>query len=181
MSIRKTVTFFCLLLISATLSGSISSAAKAGEKELVSFFHALEHRWEGKGRTQSFAFDGSTLEDLRFEMELEIEKEIRETIWSFEQEIKRENSTVVFDSFNYNVVGDRLLVSNVHTQEPVELVLSQSDALVYRFERYEWWSRRVYHFEISLQLANQRLLNGARRVTLNGAVVEQQEFQLKRR
>jgi len=170
-----------VLLLSSFVSFTFSQAASADAATLLPFFENLEDRWRGEGLSEEFDWDGDTTSSLNFDLELEIEKQGRQESWEFQQQIRREDSTSAYETFYYSVGGDELFVSTFSNSDPVELLYTSEDRLGYRFESVEWWSGRIFKFEIHLSLQNNRLLNGTRTVQVQGHLIERQSFRLKRR
>lgn len=167
------------LILSALLLFSTASSALAGERELLSFFDSLEGAWRGKGTRTQTQWDGSRT-TVRFEQELEIEDQWNQE-WTTSSQLTTETGTTEVGQNRFAVRGDLLLTTAYSSFEPVGVKESSPTRLSYTMKRAELYTGRVYEFTYTYELKDSRSLLGKGRVELNGVVLTEESFELKKR
>ncbi len=153
--------------------------APSPSPELVSFFKGLEDRWEGTGVERELQADGSW-KQTEIEMEVDVDSE-RGNTWRARSEVKTEDHVTRYNDALFEIRGELLYISTVGPYDPIAPVVSTPTQLSYCFRRSEIYTGRVFTICEDFRIATGRHLFGRVTIEVNGARIQESNYQLLRR
>ena len=161
------------------LTGGMTQAALAGEKDFLNFFESFEGSWRGNGAKIVLQADGPERETAH-QLELETD-DTRRDQWTTSGEFRTRDGIISYSRVEFRVAGDNLYISTSSPNDPAEILQSSPRALVWRSYRTDWLLRRTFVFITRLELTSNRDLAFEETVTFNGRRIESQTATLRRR
>jgi hypothetical protein len=160
------------------LAALLCGNAMAGQNELVSFFDALEGRWDGDGVRQVLQADGK-MQPVPYEVEFDHDDTGRDE-WRLDAEFKTKTGTTSFANVYFRINGDALYISTVSPIDPAEILENTPRKLTWRSYRTDWVLRRTYVTVTTFELTPGNQLKYDERVTLNGVTLQTETATLRK-